>query len=147
MLPSPRATASRSVVAAARFATLALLSVGTSFAQGFQRDEAADGGRQGAGLVSSHRLKSAVLGERREFRVAVPDGYETSSVGYPMLYVLDGRDNLDHTADSVKHLSDRETVPQMIVVAVHNTSREWDMTPPIWRWSTSVESVAARMRS
>jgi hypothetical protein len=80
--------------------------------------------------VSDHSLRSKILGEHREFRVAVPRDYEAGSVSYPVIYLLDGRYNLEHSADTILHLSDRHLVPAMIVVAVHNVSREWDMTPP-----------------
>ena len=80
--------------------------------------------------ADTHTIESEAMGETRAFRVAVPASYATSSVAYPVLYVLDGRYNLDLTTDVLSHLSRWGTVPEMIVVAVHNTTREWDMTPP-----------------
>ena len=62
-------------------------------------------------------------------RVAVPKGYEVSSIRYPVLYVLDGKSNLEHTVHTVDYLSSYSRIPEMIVVAVHNVNRELDMTP------------------
>jgi predicted alpha/beta superfamily hydrolase len=88
--------------------------------------------------VFQHTLTSTVLGEQREVRVAVPEGYESSSIAYPVVYILDGRSNLDHTLHTVDYLAANSRIPEMIVVAVHNVSRELDMTPP---WMTDLPTL------
>jgi predicted alpha/beta superfamily hydrolase len=85
--------------------------------------------------VLTHTWHSDVLDEQREIRVALPRGYEAASIAYPVMYLLDGRFNLDHTINAVDYLAAHSRIPEMIIVAVHNVSRELDMTPP---WMTDL---------
>ena len=44
------------------------------------------------------RIASKVLGEARVARVRLPEGYEGAGGRYPVIYVLDGPEHLDHTS-------------------------------------------------
>ncbi|MCB0629990.1 MAG: alpha/beta hydrolase-fold protein [Saprospiraceae bacterium] len=77
-------------------------------------------------------LHSDVLDEDRPYLVGLPDDYETSERPYPVLYVLDGDGHFHHTTGTVKFLSRSGRIPEMIVVAIPNTTdRTRDLTPPI----------------
>lgn len=73
-------------------------------------------------------LYSTVLQEDREYWVGLPDGY-TKSKKYPVVYLLDGRNNF-HTASAIfKHMYTNGILPEMILVAITNTDRTRDLTP------------------
>jgi hypothetical protein len=75
------------------------------------------------------RLESKVLGERRVARVRLPDGYEGGTGRYPVVYVLDGPEHLDHTSATAAFLARQGAMPQVIVVSVLNVDRNRDLTP------------------
>jgi predicted alpha/beta superfamily hydrolase len=87
----------------------------------------------GAG-VRSGALQSAVLGERREYVVHLPDGYDANPAArFPVVYVLDGLAQSQHTAESASLLARLGVIPPVIVVGVPNLSRstrDRDLTPP-----------------
>ena len=75
-------------------------------------------------------LHSEVLGETRTFRIAAPSSYEGTTREYPVLLVLDGEGPAFLTATAASQfLSRLGLAPEMLVVALHNTQRERDMTP------------------
>lgn len=77
-------------------------------------------------------LQSEVLNEKRPYWVGLPRNYDTSDRPYPVLYVLDGDGHFHHTSGTVNFLSRTGRIPEMIVVAIPNTSdRTRDLTPPI----------------
>ncbi len=80
--------------------------------------------------IRPHQFISGTDSGPREVRVAVPPGYEASTIGYPVIYLLDGGSNLEHTVQVVDYLAAQSRIPELIVVAVHNVNRELDMTPP-----------------
>ena len=75
-------------------------------------------------------IDSAVLGERRPLIVSLPPGYQQADSGFPVLYLLDGRQHFRHTTGLVDFLASNDLIPRMIVVAIANTDRTRDMTPP-----------------
>ena len=83
-------------------------------------------------IVIGERLKleSAVLEETRPLLIAKPDGYETGTEHYPVLYLLDGDAHFHHTTGMVSFLADSGRIPPMLVVAIPNNSRSRDFTPP-----------------
>lgn len=76
-------------------------------------------------------LYSDVLSETREIWISLPEDYETSGKTYPVLYRLDGSDELfPETVGTVRRLSDlEEVIPEMIIVLIGNTDRGRDMMP------------------
>ncbi len=75
-------------------------------------------------------IESKILGETRRIIVGLPDDYESVDKKYPVLYLLDGPAHFHHTTGLVDFLSGNDLAPDMIVVAVANTDRTRDMTPP-----------------
>ena len=75
------------------------------------------------------RIESKVLGEARVARVRLPEGYEGAGGRYPVIYVLDGPEHLDHTSATAAYLARQGVMPQVIVVSVLNVDRNRDFTP------------------
>lgn len=75
------------------------------------------------------RIRSAVLNEERELRIAKPKGYDESKEAYPVVFVLDGDLNFAFTAEIARYLAAYKLIPRLIVVGVANTDRVRDMTP------------------
>jgi predicted alpha/beta superfamily hydrolase len=81
----------------------------------------------------TERIKSAVLGEEREYQVHLPDSYRwAQDRRYPVLYVLDGQTHFFHSAGSVSFLAAEGELPEMIVVALTSTVRIRDFTQTDW---------------
>jgi len=86
----------------------------------------------------SLKLHSAVLNEDRSIMIYVPDGYKTSTKKYPVLYMLDGQWNFNHTAQTVGWLSDKSMIPQTIVVGLDTKeNRSRDLLPTMDKQSKS----------
>jgi len=75
------------------------------------------------------RLDSKVLGEQRVVRLRLPEGYEGGEARYPVIYVLDGPEHLDHASATAAYLARLGAMPRVIVVSVHNVDRNRDFTP------------------
>lgn len=81
-------------------------------------------------------IHSAILDEDRHVIIHLPRNYSKDTAKkYPVMYVLDGTSQDDHTADKLIVLSDAGLVPAAIVVGLPNTrgNRERDQTPPFMR--------------
>jgi predicted alpha/beta superfamily hydrolase len=81
-------------------------------------------------------LQSAILNEERRVIIHLPRNYsKDTSQKYPVMYVLDGTSQDQHTADKIAVLSDAGLIPSAIVVGLPNTrgNRERDQTPPYMR--------------
>ncbi|QTD49329.1 alpha/beta hydrolase-fold protein [Sulfidibacter corallicola] len=83
-------------------------------------------------LIGGERfaLPSRIMGEDRTIYVTLPRGYQTQQKSYPVVYMTDGQTHLDHTTASIAFLAENGRMPEMIVVAVANTQRTRDLTPP-----------------
>ena len=75
-------------------------------------------------------LHSDVLEEDRMLMIGKPASYERGEQRYPVLFVLDGPDHFHHTTGLTKFLARNGLMPEVLVVAVANTDRTRDMTPP-----------------
>jgi len=73
---------------------------------------------------------SEILGESRPLQIHLPSSYDRSRDSYPVLYLLDGDRNFHHVTGIVEFLSESGRIPEMIVVAIPNTDRARDLTPP-----------------
>ncbi|MEM7510634.1 MAG: alpha/beta hydrolase-fold protein [Bacteroidota bacterium] len=86
-------------------------------------------------IGNTHQLHSEILQEERRYSVSLPSSYEHDPFyqekAYPVLVVLDGERLFQQTTTVVQALSQGsvEKIPEMIVVAVHNTDRNRDMLP------------------
>lgn len=75
---------------------------------------------------------SQALKEQRHYSVYLPDDYEHSpDQYYPVLYLLDGEKYLLQAAGLVSSSQNglSPTMPDMIIVAIHNVDRNRDYTP------------------
>lgn len=75
-------------------------------------------------------ISSSILGEQRDLLVHLPESYATSSFRYPVLYVLDGDSDFEHTVAIADFLAGTDQIPDLIVIGVPNTHRSRDLTPP-----------------
>jgi predicted alpha/beta superfamily hydrolase len=90
-------------------------------------------------------LHSTIMGEERRVLVHLPRHYALETAQkYPVMYVLDGTSQDQHTADKVSILSDAGLIPKAIVVGLPNTrgNRERDQTPPFMRRDVADEKSA-----
>ena len=81
-------------------------------------------------------IKSSLMSEDRRVIIHLPHKYEEdTNRRYPVMYVLDGTSQDQHTADKVEVLSDAGLIPAVITVGLPNTrgNRERDQTPPFMR--------------
>ena len=81
-------------------------------------------------------IHSTILDEDRRVIIHLPRNYSKDTAQkHPVMYVLDGTSQDDHTADKINVLSDAGLVPTAIVVGLPNTrgNRERDQTPPYMR--------------
>jgi len=79
-----------------------------------------------------HASHSSVLGAARQYLVALPAGYQTSTDRYPVLLILDAEDEPMFVAAlaAVRYLEDRTEIPPLIVVGIPNgPDRTHDLTP------------------
>lgn len=76
------------------------------------------------------KIHSDILNEDRAVLIATPAGYETSRIGYPVIYLLDGNAFFLQTVASSRFLAAQGMGPGIIVVAIRNTDRTRDLTPP-----------------
>ncbi|MCH5597211.1 alpha/beta hydrolase [Niabella ginsengisoli] len=82
----------------------------------------------------THPIYSTILKEERTYTISLPQSYynkKYTPVNYPVFYVLDGEMSFDYMNSIVKFLSKGvyAHIPEMIIVAVHNTNRTRDLTP------------------
>ncbi|MHC4128326.1 MAG: alpha/beta hydrolase-fold protein [Planctomycetota bacterium] len=75
-------------------------------------------------------IHSEVLGEDRPFTVSIPMGYVRAQTRYPVIYLLDGFSSFHHTVGTATHLASQGRMPAAIVVAIQNTDRQRDFSPP-----------------
>lgn len=75
-------------------------------------------------------LFSEILNENRPLFVRTPYGYESGDEHYPVLYLLDGNAHFHHTTGTADYLAYSGRTPELIIVAIRNTDRNRDLTPP-----------------
>jgi len=75
-------------------------------------------------------LESQILNETRQLTIGKPYSYDTSEDSYPVLYLLDGPSHFSYTTSIAEYLSRNQRIPEMLVVAIANTNRIRDLSPP-----------------
>lgn len=79
------------------------------------------------------QIESKILNQTRSLSISKPDGYESGSERYPVLYLLDAESNFESTAAIAHTLADDEFIPPMIVVGINSGDRALrtrDLTTP-----------------
>ncbi|NQZ05801.1 MAG: alpha/beta hydrolase [Algicola sp.] len=90
----------------------------------------AAGAAETINIATAYNIESKVLKETRGYSVYLPDDYEqTKAWRFPVLYVLDGEDNLRHTSGTVDFLGRYNNIPGLIVIAIDSPERYRDFTP------------------
>ena len=80
----------------------------------------------------SVKFHSVSLNEDRTIMISLPEGYNSSSKKYPVLYLVDGQWYFNHAVQAAGWLSskDNAVIPQTIVVGIPTKeNRERDLTP------------------
>ena len=83
-------------------------------------------------LGEKQKLFSSILGEEREILIHLPKNYQNNdSTKYPVVYVLDAKNNFAYLSTQVDYLSriPYAELPEMIVVSIINTDRTLNFTP------------------
>lgn len=84
--------------------------------------------------IETERFASAVLGEQRTVHVQLPKSYALQpDKKYPVLYRLDGQENLPLINSVLERLQEANAAPEVIIVAIENTDRLRDMYPTVNR--------------
>ncbi|WP_286271487.1 alpha/beta hydrolase-fold protein [Thalassotalea hakodatensis] len=73
-------------------------------------------------------IASTLLQENYELWIHLPENYSDAKK-YPVLYLLDGKNNFAHTVGTLSYLKSGERVPEMIVVGISSKNRMRDYTP------------------
>lgn len=81
------------------------------------------------GLGERHVLSSEILKEERPVIISLPIGYEQNQANYPVIYVLDGLENIKHTVGTIELLSESGLIPPLIIVGIQSLDRTRDLTP------------------
>ncbi len=81
------------------------------------------------GLGTQHKIQSDILKEERPVIISLPVGYHDNQAEYPVLYVLDGLQNIKHTVGTVELLTESGLIPPIIVVGIESLDRNRDFTP------------------
>ncbi len=80
----------------------------------------------------THTFKSTVLNEERSVVVQLPKSYQTNpDKVYPVIYRLDGAGNIPLASAVIERLQNDNRAPEVIIVAIENTSRLRDMYPTV----------------
>jgi predicted alpha/beta superfamily hydrolase len=74
-------------------------------------------------------LFSEILKEKRPLLIYLPEGYDTTDIKYPVIYILDGDSRSTHGVPTVRFISANGLMPKAIVVGIPNTNRERDFLP------------------
>jgi len=85
-------------------------------------------------LGTKYTIHSEILGDDRSFIVNLPEGYESTQLRYPVLYILDAEYFYYQAHGALQFLSEcgfnrNRPVPQMILVGVLDGDRNRDFTP------------------
>jgi len=80
-------------------------------------------------LAEKFEFESKILNQKRTIVVSLPEGYEQNKAKYPVIYLLDGLQNIRHVVGSLDVLSRSGDTPPPIVVGIKSQGRMKDFTP------------------
>ncbi len=80
-------------------------------------------------IANRYEINSGINSELREFYVSLPASYESGQDHYPVLYLLDADQNMEHAVASARMLAQWRGVPEIIIVGIPSTNRLRDYTP------------------
>jgi len=76
------------------------------------------------------RIHSTILKEDRTLLISLPPDYADRRIRCPVIYLLDGSALFLQTVADARFLASQGMAPAMIIVAIENTDRTRDFTPP-----------------
>lgn len=79
--------------------------------------------------TNSFDIQSKILGETRPIIVSLPDGYGETNAPYPVVYMLDGEQNIRHAIGTADVLTQTGGMPPAILVAIVSVDRDKNYTP------------------
>jgi len=80
-------------------------------------------------VLKNDSLRSLVLSQKRKLAIYLPEGYETDTIRYPLIYVLDADGRDQHTLPAARFLFLNSNMPKAIIVGVMNIGRNHDFLP------------------
>lgn len=80
-------------------------------------------------IATEFEFESKILGEKRLILVSVPEGYQSSKATYPVIFLLDGLQNLRHVVGTTEVLTRTGSMPATIIIAIKSENRMKDFTP------------------
>jgi predicted alpha/beta superfamily hydrolase len=82
------------------------------------------------GMVKSFSLQSVANGVSYDIKVALPSGYDPAGGKYATIYLLDGEEIFDFTANSCQEIAGKNGVRNALVVSIgYGQDRSIDYTP------------------
>ncbi len=83
-------------------------------------------------IGQSFSISSKIMNEERPYQVYLPDDYEPNGNPLAVMYLMDGDFHFHHTSGIVSFLKSQGSIPNMMIVAIPNTTdRTRDLTSPI----------------
>lgn len=80
-------------------------------------------------IAERYEIASEQLSETREFYLSLPQSYEDSQHEYPVWYLLDADQNMEHAVASARMLAQWRGIPELIIVGIPGANRLRDYTP------------------
>lgn len=87
-------------------------------------------GRKDVVIGEERTIFSRILNEDRTLIIGKPDNYDRTHARYAVLFLLDGDHNFHYTSGLVQYLARHRTIPDLLIIAIPNTNRPRDLTPP-----------------
>ncbi len=93
-------------------------------------------------IGQSFSLSSKILNEERPYQVYLPNDYQPNGNPLTVMYLMDGDFHFHHTSGIVSFLKSQGRIPNMMIVAIPNTTdRTRDLTPPIEKNKEAVQNM------
>ena len=72
-------------------------------------------------ISDHHQVNLSIQDEEREILIQLPLHYEINKeLNYPVLYLLDGPDNINHTSGTLDFLAGNDNAPELIIITIKN---------------------------
>lgn len=112
--------------------TLSLIILFSSCQQNFNKENTSLKNTKQSDSVTiglKYIITSKILNEDRQIIISLPDDYAKNNAKYPVLYLTDGLQNIEHVRGSVEILTRTGNIPPIIIVGIKSVNRERDFTP------------------
>ena len=82
-------------------------------------------------IATKYEINSAILNEKRELLISLPEGYKKNNSSYPILVLTDGKQNIKHAIGSIELLTRTGSIPPIIVLGIVSINRSKDFSPTV----------------